>query len=87
MPVWKIIAAKWDGFEEAFAGFDVTTCAMLSDEDLEKLGAHMIAIKDMAGLCKPFAAGKLVKALHDAVGLPIHFHTHDTSAASLASGA
>jgi 3-methyladenine DNA glycosylase Tag len=36
--VWKIIAAKWDGFEEAFAGFDVTTCAMLSDEDLEKLG-------------------------------------------------
>jgi len=54
-------------------------------KDLEKLGAHMIAIKDMAGLCKPFAAGKLVKALHDAVGLPIHFHTHDTSAASLAS--
>jgi pyruvate carboxylase len=54
-------------------------------KDLEKLGAHMIAIKDMAGLCKPFAAGKLVKALHDAVGLPIHFHTHDTSSASLAS--
>jgi 3-methyladenine DNA glycosylase Tag len=35
--VWKIIEAKWDGFEEAFAGFDVTTCAMLSDEDLERL--------------------------------------------------
>jgi len=54
--------------------------------ELEKLGAHMLAIKDMAGLCKPFAAGRLVKALHDAIGIPIHFHTHDTSAASLASG-
>jgi pyruvate carboxylase len=39
----------------------------------------------MAGLCKPFAAGRLAKALHDEVGLPIHFHTHDTSGASLAS--
>jgi pyruvate carboxylase len=55
-------------------------------KELEKLGAHMLAIKDMAGLCKPFAAGKLVKALHDEIGIPIHFHTHDTSAASLASG-
>jgi pyruvate carboxylase len=54
--------------------------------ELEKLGAQMLAVKDMAGLCKPFAAAKLVKALHDAVGIPIHFHTHDTSAASLASG-
>jgi pyruvate carboxylase len=39
----------------------------------------------MAGLCKPFAAGRLAKALHDEVGLPIHFHTHDTSGAALAS--
>ena len=54
--------------------------------ELEKLGAHMLAIKDMAGLCKPFAAGRLVEALRDAVGIPIHFHTHDTSAAGLASG-
>ncbi len=54
-------------------------------KELEKRGAHMLAIKDMAGLCKPFAAGKLVKALHDEVGIPIHFHTHDTSGASLAS--
>ena len=54
-------------------------------KELEKLGAHMLAIKDMAGLCKPFAAGKLVKALRDEIGIPIHFHTHDTSAASLAS--
>ncbi|MFM8704951.1 MAG: pyruvate carboxylase, partial [Planctomycetia bacterium] len=52
---------------------------------LEKLGAHMLAIKDMAGLCKPFAAGKLVKALHDEIGIPIHFHTHDTSGAQMAT--
>ena len=54
-------------------------------KELEKRGAHLLAIKDMAGLCKPFAAGRLVKALHDEIGLPIHFHTHDTSGASLAS--
>jgi len=54
-------------------------------KQLEKLGVQMLAVKDMAGLCKPFAAAKLVKALHEAVGIPIHFHTHDTSAASLAS--
>ncbi len=54
-------------------------------KDLEKRGAHMLAIKDMAGLCKPFAAATLVKALHDEIGIPIHFHTHDTSGASLAS--
>ena len=54
-------------------------------QQLEKLGAHMLAVKDMAGLCKPFAAAKLVKALCESVNIPIHFHTHDTSGASLAS--
>jgi pyruvate carboxylase len=49
------------------------------------MGAHMIAIKDMAGLCKPYAAGKLVKALRDVTDLPIHFHTHDTSGVSASS--
>ena len=48
-------------------------------KELEKMGAHMIAIKDMAGLCRPHAAEKLVKTLRNEVGLPIHFHTHDTS--------
>src|SRR4028118_2100737 len=43
------------------------------------LGTHVLAIKDMAGLAKPFAARALVKALRDEVGVPIHFHTHDTS--------
>jgi pyruvate carboxylase len=53
--------------------------------ELEKMGAHFLAIKDMAGLCRPFAARKLVKALKEEIGLPIHFHTHDTSGMSAAS--
>jgi pyruvate carboxylase len=54
-------------------------------KELEKMGAHMIAIKDMAGLCRPAAAHKLVKTLKEEVGLPIHFHTHDTSGINAAS--
>jgi pyruvate carboxylase len=46
---------------------------------LEEMGAHILAIKDMAGLCKPFAAELLVRTLKQEVGIPIHFHTHDTS--------
>jgi pyruvate carboxylase len=53
--------------------------------ELEKMGAHFLAIKDMAGLCRPFAAYALVKALKEEVGLPIHFHTHDTSGINSAS--
>ncbi len=48
-------------------------------KQLEKLGAHFLAIKDMAGLCKPYAAFILVKALREEIEIPIHFHTHDTS--------
>ncbi|MFN7146624.1 MAG: pyruvate carboxylase, partial [Myxococcota bacterium] len=48
-------------------------------KDLEKRGAHLLAIKDMAGLCKPEAARRLVKALKEEIGIPIHFHTHDTA--------
>ncbi|HLX63215.1 MAG TPA: pyruvate carboxylase [Planctomycetota bacterium] len=47
-------------------------------KELVKRGTHIIGIKDMAGLCKPYAAEKLVKALRDEVGVPVHFHTHDT---------
>jgi pyruvate carboxylase len=54
-------------------------------KELEKMGAHVIAIKDMAGLCRPAAAHKLVKTLKEEVGLPIHFHTHDTSGINAAS--
>ncbi|HWE97894.1 MAG TPA: pyruvate carboxylase [Tepidisphaeraceae bacterium] len=48
-------------------------------KELVKMGTHVLGIKDMAGLCKPYAAHALVKALRDEVGVPIHFHTHDTS--------
>lgn len=54
-------------------------------KELQQMGAHILAIKDMAGLCKPQAAKQLVKALKEEVGLPIHFHTHDTSGIAAAS--
>lgn len=47
-------------------------------KELEAQGVHMIAIKDMAGLLKPYAAYKLVKTLKEEVSLPIHLHTHDS---------
>jgi pyruvate carboxylase len=52
---------------------------------LEKAGAHVLGLKDMAGLLKPAAALTLIKALKDEVGLPIHFHTHDTSGIAAAT--
>jgi pyruvate carboxylase len=48
-------------------------------KELEATGAHILAIKDMAGLLKPEAAYRLVSELKSAVDLPIHLHTHDTS--------
>ncbi|CAG4885158.1 Pyruvate carboxylase [Georgfuchsia toluolica] len=54
-------------------------------KQLEKAGAHILGIKDMAGVCRPQAVAALVKALREEVGLPIHFHTHDTSGAAAAS--
>ena len=54
-------------------------------KELETLGTHFLAIKDMAGLLKPYAAKKLVKALREAVGVPIHFHTHDSAGGQIAS--
>ena len=52
---------------------------------LRDAGAHVLGLKDMAGLLKANAAGALVRALKDEVGLPIHFHTHDTSGAAIAT--
>ncbi|MDA1177787.1 MAG: pyruvate carboxylase subunit B, partial [Planctomycetota bacterium] len=46
---------------------------------LERMGTHILAIKDMAGLCKPSAARLLVRTLKQEIGIPIHFHTHDTA--------
>ncbi len=53
--------------------------------ELEAAGAHIIAIKDMAGLLKPNAARVLFRALREATDLPLHFHTHDTSGIAAAS--
>lgn len=54
-------------------------------KELERMGAHVLGIKDMAGLCRPYAAEKLVRTLKQEVGIPIHFHTHDTSGVNSAS--
>jgi pyruvate carboxylase len=54
-------------------------------KELEKGGAQILAIKDMAGLLRPFAARRLVKALREEVSLPIHLHTHDTPGVQAAS--
>lgn len=54
-------------------------------KELVKRGTHLLAIKDMAGLLKPLAAKKLVKALRAEIDVPIHFHTHDTAGGQLAS--
>jgi pyruvate carboxylase len=54
-------------------------------KELERAGANILAIKDMAGLLRPFAARRLVKALREEVGLPIHLHTHDTAGVQAAT--
>ena len=48
-------------------------------KELEAAGAHILGLKDMAGLLKPAAASMLIKTLKTEIGIPIHFHTHDTS--------
>jgi pyruvate carboxylase len=53
--------------------------------EMRAAGAHIIGVKDMAGLCQPRAAYALVKALKEEIGLPVHFHTHDTSGIAAAS--
>lgn len=54
-------------------------------KEMEKMGAHIIGIKDMTGLVKPMAASKLIRALKNEIALPIHFHTHDTSGNGVAT--
>ena len=54
-------------------------------KQLEDAGAHILCIKDMAGLLKPYAAGELIAGLRDAVKLPINLHTHDTSSLQAAT--
>ncbi|MBC6699037.1 pyruvate carboxylase [Hymenobacter sp. BT190] len=52
---------------------------------IEDAGAHILCIKDMAGLLKPYAATELITALRDTISLPIHLHTHDTSSLQAAT--
>ena len=64
--------------------YDLKYYVSLAKEIVER-GTHLLCIKDMAGLLKPRAATMLVKALKDAVGVPLHLHMHDTSGNSIAS--
>ncbi|MDG4878900.1 pyruvate carboxylase [Mesorhizobium sp. WSM4935] len=73
-----------DILDPARAKYDLKYYVGLAKE-LEAAGAHIIAVKDMAGLLKPAAARALFKALREATDLPIHFHTHDTSGLSAAT--
>jgi pyruvate carboxylase len=73
-----------DILDPARTKYDLKYYVKLAKE-LEKLGTHILAIKDMAGLLKPLAAQKLIKALREEVCLPIHFHTHDTAGGQIAS--
>ncbi len=66
------------------AKYDLAYYVALANE-LERAGAHIIAVKDMAGVLKPAAAKTLFSALRDATDLPLHFHTHDTSGIAAAS--
>jgi len=54
-------------------------------KEMERAGAHILGVKDMAGLLKPQAAKVLFKALREEIQIPIHFHTHDTSGIAAAS--
>lgn len=67
-----------DILDPARSKYDLNYYVSMAKE-LEQAGTHILGIKDMAGLLKPEAAYRLVSALKDAVNIPIHLHTHDTS--------
>jgi pyruvate carboxylase len=73
-----------DLLDPARAKYDLKYYVGLARE-LEAAGAHILGLKDMAGLMKPAAAKKLIETLRQEISLPIHFHTHDTSGASAAT--
>ena len=73
-----------DLLDPARAKYDLKYYVGMAKE-LEAAGAHVLGLKDMAGLLKPAAGRALVKALKEETGLPIHFHTHDTSGAAIAT--
>ncbi|HEX3379518.1 MAG TPA: pyruvate carboxylase [Paraburkholderia sp.] len=73
-----------DLFDASRSKYDLKYYVGIARE-LQRAGVHVLGIKDMAGICRPQAAAALVKALKEETGLPVHFHTHDTSGISAAS--
>ncbi|HKY92298.1 MAG TPA: pyruvate carboxylase, partial [Nevskiaceae bacterium] len=73
-----------DLFDRSRPKYDLAYYVKMAKQ-LEKAGAHILGIKDMAGVCRPRAARELVRALKSEVGIPLHFHTHDTSGIAAAS--
>ncbi|MGC1494244.1 MAG: pyruvate carboxylase [Sulfitobacter sp.] len=73
-----------DIFDPERAKYDLKYYVAMG-KDLKAAGAHVLGLKDMAGLLKPAQARVLVKALKSEVGLPIHFHTHDTAGSACAT--
>ncbi|MBV2360452.1 pyruvate carboxylase [Thalassococcus sp. CAU 1522] len=73
-----------DILDPARAKYDLKYYVTMGKQ-LRDAGSHLLGLKDMAGLLKPSAAAALIKALKEEVGLPVHFHTHDTSGAAIAT--
>ncbi len=73
-----------DLFDPARPKYDLRYYVRIARE-MQRAGVHVLGIKDMAGVCRPRAAAALIKALKEETGLPLHFHTHDTSGVSAAS--
>jgi len=79
-----VVCYTGDIFDDSRGTYDLNYYVKMA-RDLKAAGTNILGIKDMAGLLKPAQARVLVKALKEETGLPIHFHTHDTSGISAAS--
>lgn len=79
-----VVCYTGDMLDPDRAKYDLKYYVALAKE-LESAGAHILGLKDMAGLLKPAAAKKLFSTLKQEISIPIHFHTHDTSGAAAAS--
>ncbi len=79
-----VVCYTGDILDPARAKYDLKYYTGMARQ-LADAGAHVIGLKDMAGLLKPAAASVLIKALKEETGLPVHFHTHDTSGISAAT--
>lgn len=66
--VWRVVENKWPGFEEAFDGFDVVHCAMLSDEDLERLGQDARIIRNAKKIQAVRDNANFIREVRDSYG-------------------